>query len=687
MSFSRQLLRSLFLLLLLLAVGLLAVVVSQRSLVENAALADRDVFVPELRVERLTAITRALAVPITSGALAADVSFDEACGTRPVTLLTQRLAQGLGLSSLADAHQRLGAAFVAAQRLAPQGCRGFLSEVDLVLRQPGLLLEKDSAGLALRVAQTLTERVSWDSVPPCLYVRHQGQFFYLRGPQGYCLDVAQTPESGTMRGPIGLGTELALGPETRQLVQLAYARLLDPQAVDGLPAQARRLSLTVHPGVARVLDAYNDCWAQPSGCPADAALALHRTAGATVVVLNAQTGTVLGMRCYGPVCNSPSSREAEPLAAALIEAPPASVAKLFFSLALAETGAPPRDLLVQIKTSGLLDPTVVKRNEWWERAALCDLQNRPAGAEPHSCEVPARAMALAERFFWNAQCASDPAACGRVGLSPVSQGLPGFIGLFRPLKGATQATRAGSPSRRYLNWNEYNRIRTAGGRTQIGAPYQEASSAVQAVLGAAESRSSALGLASLASGLYLASQGQPSRVPALLFDTQVEGQRPASPSPETSEAAVASRAAREARSLAAAARLVRQGMTKVMTPAEAGWPGDGTAHPAFRASFGRSCPADCPLEGKTGTVSMRDPRYAGTTTFMGLIDVPRMQQLLGSQAAGFADLPPALALGVIVFSPDRADPARGHGASQLAMRLVRDLVAPQGLTEPARSTP
>jgi hypothetical protein len=128
-------------------------------------------------------------------------------------------------------------------------------------------------------------------------------------------------------------------------------------------------------------------------------------------------------------------------------------------------------------------------------------------------------------------------------------------------------------------------------------------------------------------------------------------------------------------------------MTKVMTPAEAGWPGDGTAHPAFRASFGRSCPADCPLEGKTGTVSMRDPRYAGTTTFMGLIDVPRLQQLLGSQAAGFADLPPALALGVIVFSPDRADPARGHGASQLAMRLVRDLVAPQGLTEPTRSTP
>jgi len=687
MTFSRQLLRSLFLLLLLLALGLLAVVTSQRSLVENATLADRDVFVPELRVQRLSAIAQALAAPITSGALAADVSFDTACGNRAVTLLTQRLAQTLGLTSLVDAHQRLGAAFVAAQGLAPQGCRGFLSEVDLVLRQPGLLLENDRAGLTVRVAQTLTERVSWDSVPPCLYVRHQGQFFYLRGPQGYCLDVAQAPASGTVRGPIGLGTELALGAETRQLVQLAYARLLGPQAVNGLPAQARRLSLTVHPGVTRVLDAYDDCWAEPSRCPADAALALHRTAGATFVVLNAQTGAVLGMRCYGPVCKGQSSREAEPLAAALIEAPPASVAKLFFSLALAENGAPPRDLLLQIKTSGQLDATAVKRNEWWERAALCDLQNRPVGAEPHSCAVPTRAMALAERFFWNAQCASDPAACGRVGLSPVSQGLPGFIGLFRPLTGATQAARAGSASRLYLNWNDYNRIRTAGGRTQIGAPYRETSSAVQAVLGAAESRSSALGLASLASGLYLASQGQASQIPSLLFDTQDTGQRPVSSSRESPEAAVASRAAREARSLGAAARLVRQGLTKVMTPAEPGWPGDGTAHPAFRASFGRSCPADCPLEGKTGTVSARDPRYAGTTTFMGLVDLPRLQQLFGSQAAAFADLPPALALGVIVFSPDRAEPARGHGASQLAMRVVRDLVATEGLTEPARSGP
>jgi hypothetical protein len=375
------------------------------------------------------------------------------------------------------------------------------------------------------------------------------------------------------------------------------------------------------------------------------------------------------------------------LAAALIEAPPASVAKLFFSLALAETGAPPRDLLLQIKTSGQLDATVVKRNEWWERAALCDLQNRPAGAEPHSCGVPARAMALAERFFWNAQCASDPAACGRVGLSPVSQGLPGFIGLFRPLAGATQAARAGAARRVYLNWNDYNRIRTAGGRTQIGAPYQEASSAVQAVLGAAESRSSALGLASLASGLYLTSQGQPSQIPTLLFDTQDVGQRPALPSRESAEAAVASRAAREARSLAVAARLVRQGLTKVMTPAEPGWPGDGTAHPAFRASFGRSCPVDCPLEGKTGTVSMRDPRYAGTTTFMGLVDLPRLQQLLGSQAGALADVPSALALGVIVFSPDQVDPARGHAASQLAMRVLRDLVVPQGLIEPARGMP
>ncbi|MFM1880886.1 MAG: hypothetical protein RLZZ344_1120 [Pseudomonadota bacterium] len=711
MTFSRQLIQRLLLLLLLLALGLFAVVVSQRSLLENSALADRDIFVPEIRVQRLTAISQALAAPIQSGALAADVSFDQACGGRPAALLTQRVALGLGLPSLADAHQRLGAAFVAAQALVPQACRGFLSEVDLVLRHPALLREGAPQALHALVSQTLTERVSWNSVPPCLYLRDQGQLFYLRGPQGYCLDPSPSRPSGfqapriveqptrlnTPPAEIRLGTELALGASTRQLVQRAYAQLLDPQAVVGLPSEARRLGLTLHPGLSRVLDGFDDCWSQPGGCLRLRMPALDRTAGATVVLLNAETGAILAMRCYGPVCSSPAVRQAEPLAAALLEAPPASVAKLFFSLALAESGAAPRDLLLQIKTSGQLDPTVVKRNEWWERAALCDLQNRVAGAVPHSCLLPARAMAMSERFFWNTQCATDPSACGRVALSPFSQGMPGFMGVLRPIVNNTDATQTAPTAAKgkarpadltYLNWNDYNRIRATGGQTTIGAPYRHASAAVQAVLGAAESRSSALGLAGVSSGIYLASQGRSPRIPSLLVDLQSVEARPLSASSASSSGEARSgRLGSEERALAAAARLVRQGMTKVMTPAESGWSGEGTASPAFRLSFGRTCTADCPIEAKTGTVSARDPRYAGTTTFTGLIDLPRLRQLIGPKAAGLSDLPPTIAMGLIVFSANPADAPRGHGASQLAMHVVREILAPDGLDPDTRQSP
>jgi hypothetical protein len=218
--------------------------------------------------------------------------------------------------------------------------------------------------------------------------------------------------------------------------------------------------------------------------------------------------------------------------------------------------------------------------------------------------------------------------------------------------------------RRYLNWNDYNRIRIAGGVTQIGLPYREASAAVQAVLGAAEARTSALGLAGLATGLYRLSQGRPASTPLVVKPMA------APVSVTTAEQA------REAKSLAAAARLVRQGMAKVVSPAEPGWLGDGTAHRAFLASFGRPCSAGCPIEGKTGTVSARDLRFAGTTTFTGLVELPRLRGLLGLATPSTNPLPPVLAVGVIVFSPDRSHPTTGHAASHLAMHLIRDISAP-----------
>jgi len=667
MTFSRQLLRSLFLLLGLLVLVLVAVVVSQRAVLQNAALVARDVFVPAVRVERLTAIAQALSAPVAAGPLAADASFEKICSPRQIHVLAERLLESLGEGSVSDARQRLGAGFAAAQAVAPRGCRSFLAEADQILRSPQRLLSQPPAALAPRMAQALTERVSWVSVPPCLYLQEGGRRFYLRGPQGYCLEADDS-------GRLGLGSELALGSSARQLGNLVYARLLAPQSAAGTVSDARRFAFTLHRGIAQQLEQYADCWLVNKPCPLDMPIPLTRTEGATAAVLDAQTGAVLGLQCFGPVCSLGRLAEAQPLAAALLEAPPASVAKLFFSLALAESPSPPKDLLFQIKTSGQLDRTVVKRNEWWERTAVCDLQARPLGTAPHPCPIPARATVLADRLGWNAGCPLPAKDCGRVALTPGMSGLSGYMGVIQPVAAGSAPTARPAADRLYLGWNDYDRIRAAGGVTQIAQPYREASAAVQAVLGAAEARTSALGLAGLSSGLYRMSHGQAPEGPSLVRPL---GRRTSTGESGGSDAhQVAGQPQHEARRLEGPARLVRQGMSKVLTPAEPGWRGDGTAHRAFRTSFGRPCPSGCPVEGKTGTVSGRDPRFAGTTTFSGLVDLPGLLSLMGAPTSLPPDLPPVLAIGVIVFNPDRSRPPGGHAASHLAMRLVRDLLSP-----------
>jgi hypothetical protein len=676
MTFSRRLLRSLFVLLGLLGLMLVIVVVSQKGTVENLELVAQDTFVPTARVERLTVIAQTLAAPIRFDSLAADVSLEQACSKRQASLLTSRVAEQMDLGSYADARQRIGAAFAAAKAVAPVGCRGFLAEVDLILRNPTLLSVGQSATLQNRVTQTLTERVSWNLVPPCLYLNVEGEAAYLRGPQGYCL-------ASDGEGQPSLASPIAVPATVRQIGNLAYARLIEPQSVTGSvtgsPPDPRRIEMTLHPSVSRALEGYATCWSSDLPCPVDrSVLQLSRYQGATVVVMDAQTGSVLGMRCFGPICDTGRLIDAEPLAPFLLEAPPASVAKLFFSLALAELAAPPKDLLLQIKTSGQLDPTAVKRNEWWERSAICDLQSRPPDAPPHTCAIAARAAQIAEIFGWNSRCADSPRSCGLVSVAPDLAPLPALVGRMQTLS-ALDSQGQGRPQdslleRRYLNWNDYDRIRSAGGLTQIGQPYRESSVAIQAVLGAAEARTSALGLASLASGIFRLSQGQAPAAPRLLkpWGAPAHGLGVAA---SEAKGQASARPIRSLRSLAVPAQKVRQGMSKVLTPAEAGWTGDGTAHRAFLAGFGRSCPVDCPVEGKTGTVSARDPRFAGTTTFTGMAELPRLRALRGETTPKAFDLPPALALGVIVFSPATGQPAVGHAASYLAMHLLRDLSA------------
>ena len=211
-----------------------------------------------------------------------------------------------------------------------------------------------------------------------------------------------------------------------------------------------------------------------------------------------------------------------------------------------------------------------------------------------------------------------------------------------------------------FDWRNYEDVRAGRARAPRDRAAEQAylrtSSLVQSVLGAGDARATAVGVASLAAQISNAARGRASAPVWLLRDDAV---RPL---------------ARPGLQNRRAADVVQAGMAKVMMPAEPGWKGSGTAHPAVKAAFGRSCKEGCPLRGKTGTVGRADVGFAGTTVFAGLVDVPQLATWLGIEPpAHWKGLPEELALGVIAF-PQGVPPAgTGHAASRQAMAWLAAL--------------
>ena len=63
-------------------------------------------------------------------------------------------------------------------------------------------------------------------------------------------------------------------------------------------------------------------------------------------------------------------------------------------------------------------------------------------------------------------------------------------------------------------------------------------------------------------------------------------------------------------------------------PETADWKGDGTASSAFARTFDKICRQNCPVKGKTGTVSFQDKNHKGTTLFGGLTDIKQLGDLI-----------------------------------------------------------
>ena len=325
-----------------------------------------------------------------------------------------------------------------------------------------------------------------------------------------------------------------------------------------------------------------------------------------------------------------------------VEVPPASTAKLIFSLAIAQNNPTLQyELSFQIKTSGQLDQSVSKRNEWWEKVSICNSKK--------NCEIPLQAESFAKKLGWNRYCdQKGNLQCGKTNiLAPLG------INTYSPRSGRilVQSKKDGpyiKPKNlfgEYLNWNDYEDIRLDKKKPANNFLLEKTSLVIQSVIGAGDSRTTSLGLAMLSAGIYESSrQGRIRDTNLFRINNNNSHDLPTN-----------------------TGKAVLNGMRKVTMSSEKNWIGVGTAHTAFMNTFGISCTDDCPIFAKTGTVSQQDKVYAGTTLFTAIVLSDQLNKKIGRETK---DTKKNIAIGVITKAKQNGGE---HFASKLGMQLIKDL--------------
>ena len=506
-------------------------------------------------------------------------------------------------------------------------CRHFTQAFDKAIR-----MTVGGSFSPTSVKEALSEDVTWTRQVPCLLGGSSEQPVLLAGHAIHC------------------GLDMRLNALTMHPANASYrqqaagiANTATMAAVSGRWSATHPQWISLEPALQAQLDGWTAC-IQEKSCPNTPEL-LHLRHVA-IVILDAKAGTILATWCHGAACKRAQQQGPGVLPATLVEAPPASTAKLLFAMAMAaEKRIDPLVLQRQIKTSGQNDATVSKRNEWWERQAIC------ADTPGQRCDLPVKTRKLAEAFGWNAHCTPANPGCGRWGLLDPQKAdlIPGQIGRLA-------LNQLPSHGVNMLDWKLYDDIRQGKRKPDGTRNYAYSSLAIQAVIGAGDSRTSALGLATVPMQIWRLSQGMSATIPSVLA------------SPVTTALPPLDKQWRQA------AQVVLGGMRKVVQPAEPGWQGTGTAVPAWMREMKKPCDAPCGVWAKTGTVGKADKVFGGSTTFAALVDTQEWSQWSGQQATSI-DNHRQLAIGVLAV-PEHTAP-RMHDASFVGMSAIRQLLTPR----------
>ena len=489
--------------------------------------------------------------------------------------------------------------------------------------------------------QLFSQSLNWNTQVLCVFGKDANGKFIVSGRPGNC-------GSADIKSNALTSARTNLKDGFAPLLQLAQFRKQSGGS-DGI----KSLTLSLNPELQLLASNIGKCNDKNPSCNADLFNQLKLTSDLTFTILNANTGALLAVGCYGKSCGLTANYQLGLLAGANIEGPPASTEKLLFSYAfLKNRSVSPTELQFQIKTSGEVDGKVTKRNEWWEKNAICN-----NGTSLANCSVPTYVTEFAKEIGLNNGCSDTPdRRCGTsrllepMGLEPFSP-TNGRILVSANKEGPYLDARLIKGP--FMPWTQYDEIREGKKRATNFKVLENTSLAIQSVIGAANNRITSYGLATLVSSLYQIASFSTLTQPSL-FESQnsiikkMNGQ--------------------------ANAQIILKGMQKVPRPTEKNWAGDGTASKVFTLAFGKPCLEDCPIYAKTGTVSKQDKTYGGNTLFGAIVQVNQLQGYIGAPVTASANS--ALAIGVLA-NPNV--PGSGHIASKFGMLLIREVIKTNGL--------
>lgn len=623
-NYTRELLLRMSLLVAWLMVFLIAVTTWYQQ--TNTANENHSIFKPAQKIHQLKSMQAALDE---QGDPSIVNKHDLNCDRRGEAILTIRTMNGLSLdiNEARETLQQINRKINFKMR-----CDEWVENIQNLAKHQAKQ-KNGAADQAYSIDASLSEQVSWRRQTPCLFVRTAQSFSLMMGNVVRCQQTRFPNDKSTQATTVGFK---AMQQATKSFLSNA------PNDV----VQSMRSSdylFTIDPLLQSIFDRWAECFRTKTctGVPQ-----AHNARHVSAVVVDVNTGDVLAALCWSGGCDKSHMKNLSHLGALLIEAPPASTAKLLHAMVLAQNSKTDSLMLQrQIKTSGQTDQFVSKRNEWWEKQAICEeLPHKP-------CNHALLVQTMAEEFQWNQNCSKASIYCGRTSMIEHNNSL-----IISGLIGHTRISSTPLKSTPLMKWADYDAIRQGKKKTDGSIEYLNTALSIQSVIGAGDSRTSALGLAHLSAQIYRLSQGQSIQAPTLIRALNQTTEFKNIPKNQQ-----------------LAAQVVLGGMRKVVQPAEVGWKDPGTVANTLEKVMGKTCTEDCGIWAKTGTVSQQDPNYAGTSLFTGVFDLQKVHRWKNIETDSTRTNP--IAIGVISI------PVKGvrstHLASELAVHLMNELTIAQ----------